>query len=506
MTFATAKPPLLPQPCRWRRLLLPGPAVCLALLLLFPAALSHVQDFDIFFNLSQGRHILSQGFHAAEPFSPNADRPWFPHEWGFGVAAEAMASTLGAVGVKLLLALALALEVLLAWRLSASPQGGGGLLPLLGTSMVIWSQADVLLFERAYHFGNLLFLLSLLLVRQHLAGRGRALWWAPPLCAVWANLHASWIAGVALLGLSVTGKILDERRLARGNLAGLACTALSFLAAAASPEGWRTCLYPLGFWVRGSSADIQEWRSLTLDTPEGQAWLVAILLALGATLWARRVSFSRLLPAVFFSALAFRHERFSLLAVACLWVLLADLLPRPGETRTVPMTPAARALWRADHQVFAWSQRCGGHAWLGAGLIALVIHAALSPAPLIDRLDERVFPARALKALAQKPPGRVLNSYHLGGAVSYLAGPEFAVFIDGRNDPYPPAVHEAYRRLVLLEPGWEDVIARFSPRYVLWSTLVDGPRVPEALQRRGGFSVLVDDGDLGRLWEVANER
>lgn len=500
-----AASPTQPLSRRWQRLLLPAPAVCLALALFFPAALSRIQDFDIFFNLAQGRLILSQGFPAAEPFSPNADRPWFPHEWGFGVAAQMLVTALGAAGVKLLLALALALEMLLAWRLFAEKRGGGGLVPLVGTLLVLWSQADVLLFERAYHFGNLMFLLSLFLVREHLRGRPRALLWFPLVSAAWANLHASWISGVALLGLSAAGQAIEQRRIDRRVLLGLAVAAAGFAAAAVSPEGWRTCLYPLGFWAQGSSADIQEWRSLTLDTPEGQAWLVSLLVALGALVWTRRVSFSRLLPAAFFAVLAFRHERFSPLAVSCLWAWISDLAPAFGESQTSKKTAAARALSSLERGLAAWSARCGGVIWLVIALIALATRFALSPAPLIDRLDEKAFPARAIRTLAQLPPGRVLNSYHLGGVVSYLAGPGFQVFIDGRNDPYPPTVHEDYRRLVLLEPGWEDVLERFSPRYILWSTLVDGHKLPEALQRRGGFAVLVDDGGLGVLWEAANE-
>jgi hypothetical protein len=156
--------------------------------------------------------------------------------------------------------------------------------------------------------------------------------------------------------------------------------------------------------------------------------------------------------------------------------------------------------------VLAWGGLGGGEAGLGAALAASLGLAARSPAPLLDRLDEQVFPVRALRVLAQSPPGRVLNSYHLGGAVSYLAGPGFAVFIDGRNDPYPPETHADYRRLVLLEPGWEQVLDRFGPRYILWSTMVDGKRFPEALVRRGGFAVRVDDGPRGVLWEARDER
>jgi hypothetical protein len=62
----------------------------------------------------------------------------------------------------------------------------------------------------------------------------------------------------------------------------------------------------------------------------------------------------------------------------------------------------------------------------------------------------------------------VLAKFEWGSVVSALGGPAFQTYIDSRNDPYPPEIHESYTMMRTLKPGWKEKLAEFHPDYVLW--------------------------------------
>ena len=132
-------------------------------------------------------------------------------------------------------------------------------------------------------------------------------------------------------------------------------------------------------------------------------------------------------------------------------------------------------------------------------LAGVTVYMACAPVALEQNMHPDYFPINSLKALAGQPPGRVLNRYRFGGAVSAIAGPGHKVFIDGRNDMFPEPVHEQYRKLVLMEPGWREILNSYHPDYILWSSINRGEGLYEVLKLEGDFELVVEDR-VGMLW------
>ncbi len=484
-----------------RRLLLPGPAALLATAVVAVAVATPLESWDLMFYLATGRWLLEHGFPAADPFSPLAATAWFPHCWASCVLSELSLRAFGAAGPALLFGLVLGAQVLLVGRLlaRAGARGASWLLLLL---LVLGIQAYAFGLERAYHVGQLGFAAALWLLLRWREGAEWGAWLFAPLTMLWANLHGSWIAAPALLGAAAVGAAIESGRIAPRHLrAGLAA-GLAWLAAAVAPEGFANALYPLRFIWGVSGQSVAEWHAWSLGTQPGRVLAGLCLVATWTTARSQRRPWSLLLPAAGLLLATVRIERFAALAGMVLAVATARMLAagydEPGQRPSAAPRLAA-AIERLHGWIDRWRRTASGAVWPAALLVAMAVAAALQPAPLIERLSRREFPLPALEALCRQPPGRVLASYRFGAAVSALCGPDYPVFIDGRAENYPPAVHADYRKLALLEPGWRKVLAAFDPRAVLWTSRGIDSRLSDALDGDPGWRRVVR-GSVGGLW------
>lgn len=465
-----------------------------------PAAASLLESYDLFFSIATGRWIIAHGFPSRDPFSLTATELWSHHEWAYCVLSAWSAELFGGWGPSLLAALVLAIEVLLVGALLREAQGERYLLGLVCLLLVFGAQDYAWNAERAYHLGHLAFVLAVLLVQRYRRGGRIAAWLFIPLVAVWANLHGSWVAGPALLGALALGQAADgvvegPVRLRRFGEAVLVC-ALALLASALSPDTWRMPLYPLRFLTGFADYEVAEWHPLSLGNTCGASLAALAGLALWAAARARRRCFALLLPALGLTLVATRIERFSPMAAVLLAVAALEHL------QSGPALGWPAHLGHAWRRLDAWLRpawlRAGGGIWVLAAIAVLACLAGAEPASLESRMDRRFFPVRALRVLSELPPGKVLNTYRFGGAISALAGPDYKVYIDGRAEPFPPEVHADYRRMALLLPGWREAFERYAPDYLLWSRELYGSALIEVLEG-AGWRALVEER-AGGLW------
>lgn len=468
------------------RLRLPSLAALFGLFVAVPVALAPPRSFDLLFHLASGRHLLAHGFVDRDPFGFTASGGWFPHEWAFGVAAELSVRAFGAAGPQLVTASLLLGFFLLLWRALGRDRGlfaVSAFVLALAAQSYTWEEA------RPFHVGHVLFTIAVLLVQHTRAGVEVAAWLVAPLTCAWASLHGSWLLGPALVAGTALGLMIEGRRREAARGAGAALVA--WLAAGLSPGGLRTLTYPIEHALLPSTQTIQEWQPLEPDR-----WAAALVaLALAAALLSRRrragepLRASLVLPAGVLFAATLPTQRHAPFAAILLAAAVAELAPNmsPAETSL------GRALVRIDTALRRWSTGAGG-AIVPLFVIGLVaLRAAFAPQPIADALPRDEFPMTALAALAEAPPGHVLPRFQWGGAVSYLAGDGHPVFIDARNDPYPRAIHDDYRTLALVEPGWERVLERHAIQYVLWGPAGYGARLLDALRRTPGWRVVAED-------------
>ncbi len=228
--------------------------------LLLPAVIAFhpLANNDLPMHLAIGDWIIEHGaVPTTDPFSANGHGgTWIAHEW---LAALLFASLYKIAGASGLVALAVALAALLGALQDKIAR-------LLGVSAVaralllvpIWLVAGRRLMLRPHLLG-LCSILGLLCVTLIGRDRPRCLWLAVPLMALWANVHSSFILGIAFLIFDLLIWPDGHRATSRQRLAVLAsCVG----ATAFQPHGLGLFLFPFQLGLDPVfTSEVMEWVS-----------------------------------------------------------------------------------------------------------------------------------------------------------------------------------------------------------------------------------------------------
>ena len=428
--------------------------------------------------------------------------PWLPHEWLSEVVFYIIYKYLGyrglvAFGIALN-ALACALVYKLTARYSRSPYLSA-LITLLAALMMLGNFS-----LRPYLFGNLFFICTLHAMEEPSAG-GRlrpAIIFA--LFATWANFHGSFLIGLALIILHMMAVAterwfaLRRHRLAlagQGQPPPFLATAwaaarpyardflVALLACMVTPNHVFGLVFPLTYIRNAFSPElnfltsISEWQPAGFSTPLGRMitfYLMFCGFALVGSGKSPRPVHMGLLAA--FAVFAYSSIRnIPLLGIAATPVL-ARHLPATLKRAWTTMVrgQATRQLLERIHLASVELDRRSRAVLLPAitSLLLLVIfllpaRARLSYPALtgIDRLADLspFFYPRGLiehlDALKRRP--RLFHYFNWGGALIWRLYPRQLVFIDQRNDCYPPAVFRDYFAVHRLERDWRAVLDRW---------------------------------------------
>lgn len=397
---------------------LAGQAPALLALVVFAAALwptAVLNDSDTWWHLSAGDWIAGhRRVPHADPFSWTfAGKPWIAHEWLSELIMSRVFAHAGWPGLMLLTAASAALAVFLLAREAARSMSGLalGLLVLGGAALF----APHLL-ARPHMLVAPVMVLWFAGLSRH---GGRPPWRLLPLMTLWANMHGSFIAGIALSTPFALEAVLGatDRPRAVGLWLGFIAAALA--AAALTPFGIDGLLFPLRLIAMRDVGGIGEWSPIDLTRPQP---LIVAVAALAVVWWMRRPSLPviRGLTLAALLAASLHQQRQEMLLGVLGVLLLAPPLGKalgqtPGTSRISPLFPAA-----------------------------LLLLAALRLAiPLTGPVNGRD-PAAAI-ARAPSHQGRVLNDYAFGG---YLIRAGIAPFIDSRADLYGPAFLDRYSAII----------------------------------------------------------
>jgi hypothetical protein len=443
-----------------------GIAGAAAIVLLAVAAFSSrvFIDGDTNWHVAAGRWIVTHHtVPLTDPFSfTYAGKPWIAHEWGSEVLMALAYFAAGWSGVVLLIGLAAGTAFALIARELRLWMGPVGQIVGLGLSFAC---LQPFLFARPHMLAAplLVFWTSRLLAARR-AGK------APPLelallMVLWANLHASFIFGLGIIGpfaaealLEAPNTVKARLEVVRGwGLFGVIATALSL----ATPHGIAGLEFP--FWVLGMKVlpNILEWRGATFQQPtlfEG-----ALLITLFLGLWRGvRVPPFRLLLLVALVHMALQHVRQEAVLAVLAPMLLAEPFGRAGRL-TPRLAPLAggKPAWRVPSVLVA--------SVLAAS--AVVVVAARLAIPLV-RVDNGNVPVTALAHVPQQLLSQpVFNEYAFGG---YLIFKGVKPYIDGRADMYGDAWVQEY--LAIAGGAQPDVDKAFKRWNIRWTIL--SPREP----------------------------
>jgi len=448
------------------------------------STLATIGDPDLFWHLAQGRQTVTEGLARLDTFSWSVNGlPVLTDQWlGQVIWYEAYAA-LGWNGVIVLRALLVAglATLVVAGALTVQRRpiiAVLAALPAMALTRFAWT-------ERPQLMGLLCFSALILLVRAS-ADRPRRLLAAPVLIVLWANLHASFALGLAVLAIAC-GEIWLRRPDARRLL--LAVLAASIVATLLTPSG-------ISIWTSSSGHFLSPPRIVQEEgvpdvTQSYGMFFAFVVLAVFVTAQLARPTVLReaalLVPVLFVSMTAARHTPFFAVAsVAYLAGHAPDAIAAiAARLRIKPRLPAFAATVpsrRAD----VVTALIAVFAVIGAGLIA----------PAEPNLVP--YPAGALSSL---PPGPgTVNDYDWGGFLIWYA-PATPVFIDGRLFPYTGDALRDYETLVSLGPTWRDVLARRGARALLVK-----PGSPLAVRARDLRWPIVTESTSYVLFIVPNSR
>lgn len=422
---------------------------------------------DVFWHLAAGNWMLSH--HAVirqDVFSYTVHgRPWVAEEWGFEVLLAWLVAHVGTAAYWLLSGAACGAALVvsaLRWR----RLGAGGLWTA-GLSVLVALPLMIGVAPRPQDLSYLLFAVELLVLT---AARRRREWLfcLPPLFLIWANVHGSFLAGLAILGLEVIlagvvaardgghRQALSLRsgavssRLSLGTTLGVRDAALvlvaSVLVACANPQG--PSLFSYAFHLSTNtqlSANVQEWLPPDFHDPAIFLAIVLPVLLAVAVLATGRVR-TDLFDLVLWGgmlALTLHSVRFA----PYMGLAFGGLAARWGGSYREQIRPTA----------LSW------------GLIVVLCSAlVLGPHPpggtpqTTGPLASPVAGAAWLK----DQPGRIFSTYAWN---DYLISRGRQVFVDGRTDLYfGTDILSTYFDVKVLHRRPDPVLQDWNVRWVLW--------------------------------------
>lgn len=429
-------------------------------------------DADTFWHIAAGELMLDtrQVIHA-DPFSFSMPgKEWQTHEW-FSEILMALAYRAGGWnGVVMLGGVAAggAAALIAGWLSRFAPPLTTAVTVILGLGTLMPS-----LLVRPHMLAMPLmvaWVIAILLARER--DRTPPLWLIP-LMTLWANLHGSYVFGLALLGPFALEALIAAPRsrwfevIWRWGLFGIAC----LLAALVTPHGLEGLIHPFQLMTMTSLPDIIEWRPIDFSRAKGfEAALVAaifVALARGVRMPVIRVGVLLLLL-----HMALQHTRH----VVPLGLVAPLLLAEPiGKAVSGDY---AGALSRRIKPIMA------------AALIGLIAVTAVRFAHPLVRKDGYHAPVSAFEAvpadLRDKP---VFNSYGLGG---YLIFKHVKVFIDGRADMYGDPFTKRYLRAARGDTAELDrIIKEFG---IQWMFLDSNAILIRHMDQKPGWKRLHKDG------------
>jgi hypothetical protein len=408
-------------------------------------------DGDLLWQRWLGERILRE--HAlpralgAETFAASG-APWTPQEWLFSTAIAATADHGNAWIVALVCALAavaaLAFVVLRCRKRGVSSvlSSGAVLVCVLAMIQSFGVRAQVLGWAG---LACVLWLFEL---------EGPWVWAAVPVTVVWANLHASVFVAPAAAVLVAVAAALRERRWSPEVRRRAALAAACGAATLATPLGWDLPRYAFALMTSPIRHSISEWGATSMAS---FAFIVAglpVLLVLAA--FGVRTSLRDRIVATAFVVLLFTAVRNVPVFVLATAPIAFAALPRERALRALSARSAMRLAWTAFGTMIVCAGALTAFAWRAAPALETALPFG---------------PARTLLDQARTPP-RVFCEDFAWCSLFLADAVPAQVFLDGRCDPYPPAVWDDYRQVL-------DGSRR-------WAAILDRRRVDAVLVRRDG--------------------
>ncbi len=488
-----------------------GLLYALTLLAVATIALSSLTEFDFWWYLASAERMLAtRTVPATDPFSYTAEgRPWINHMWASQLLFLAGWRAGGRhllIGAKAALVAATFAVVLATMRRRAVHPVVAALVTLIA-AWAGWEYWDV----RPQLVTYLLLAVYCYLLRDGWTDRPPRLLALPALMVAWANLHAGFVTGLAVIGLVGVGtalpRLADRARRREGwrvlGLAaglGAATTAASLL----NPYGVRAVLFPLEVVnTRLFMISTAEWFSPNFHAPAYRGFELMVLLLVPAFAWGRRrLTATDVVTTLTFAHLALASARHVPLFAVAVAPPLAAALQDALRTLWAGRPPAwdpARAVRRHLPSFAPRLLSPAAPAALAAGACLLGLAAGWASFatplrnPFLQDLNEHRYPGEAIDFIKSRHlPAPLFNTYAWAGYELWRLFPAYRVFIDGRTHVYGREVLQDYVEVTGLGARWQAVLDKWGVQTLLAER---ASPLAQALTAVGGWRLVFVEGE-----------
>jgi hypothetical protein len=311
----------------------------------------------------------------------------------------------------------------------------------------------------------------------------------PLVMLVWANLHGSFVCGLAVLGCYLLGRTVEAVWAAKG--AGLAralaapwsdpavrrwlgACLLGAAATLVNPYGVRLWLATLSFAENENLRGVAEWMPMTIVGPGGKSFALSWVMLLVALRHSRQpLPVASTLMLALFSAAAVSSVR-----------MMAWYAP----VFAVAIVPHAADLWRRYFSKAPAEWRCPNPVWRVTGWI-LVGWIAFALAPIssgllgreprrLERLLGPSTPVALTRHLRQHPPlGPVFHPQWWG---DWLAREGVTPLVTSNIHLLPPEVWRDYTQVASGLSGWQQIVDRYGVQTLILDRAAQGVLIAAA--------------------------
>lgn len=442
-------------------------------------------DPDTLWHIRAGEWIwLHQRVPTADIFSHTFNgKPWISHEWLASLTLYLFYSTFSWAGITGLIACAFSLAIGLIARFLFDRLEP--IRALLVTLFVVQGLASHLL-ARPHVLAMPMLAFWVIQCANAAESDRRPSAWLPVWMCVWANIHASFLAGLAIAFFFaaeafLTSPLDHRRQVAKGWAIFLA---LAVIACLATPHHIQSFLFPLQIQEMSYTlAVIGEWRSPNFQQFQAQEIWILGLLVFG---WLLRVQihWSRLALLLVVMHLSLVHTRhLTLLAIVGSVIMarpIQNALSRFPPTQTNAIDRLMHRLNHPARYLFA------------IPLFALVLWGSAYLFARDAKPPSYNLPIAAIDFLRANPQsGKLFNSYGYGGALIFSGIP---VYVDGRADVYGDTFIKQVFEAVSGRPGkLQDLLDRNN---ISWTFLEASSPASQILDLLPGWEKLYRDEDV----------
>lgn len=411
-------------------------------------------DSDLGWHLKYGEYFLqNKQILRQDIFSHTFEGyRWINHSWLFDILAYSTFSKLKFLGLSILAALTVfaALKIILK-NIKASP-----LEILFSAAVFIFFAKNSLEVGLRSQFLSWLGLSVLLfLLNKYKKGQTKALRFLPLLFLFWANLHGTFLLGLAVLGIFW---LVETVRRFRPDFS-LACL-ISAAATLLNPFGFR--IYKEAFKHFGSPLlqTVYEWKPVDLTTSRGMIFVIfTAVVAVKPFLDRKERDIQQIAILVSLLFLGFTKQRFVPLFVLASLPILVQIIRQIARLFKTEWLKAATYAVVVASFVFAAFIRFPK---LNLTSFSWNDFCLSGPSPIACS-------EKAIKFLKENPPeGKMFNLYRWGGYLTYRL-PEKKVFIDGRMHLWQKGdkqIIKDYGQIFEAKSGWGEKLEEYNVSWI----------------------------------------